>query len=369
MPEKNKQPFVKSLIQSLGEARDAKVGAVGAQQIRDAYSEGNNMWGGLYSKLLTGANGLGISAALYKQFPLVRTGLDIAGAIDGARNFFSGNGVQKAVRKIKEGDTWGAVKSGFGDVLDIAGTADLYRVARPYLNLYRTINRNIRTFGKTDYTKLLAEANYRDRILREKVEVNPPEVWWHDDNIPRRPGEEDEWYYLRGWHNDASDLPQTLIHGDSAVTGSTPGSWSIGTGSSSNLNYPHFEGDELVPRQGEPFGSKYGETIQFNKPAIYYSKGKTWFETPGKITDQILNLVSLDGDNALKYIMRKDQNWLPKTRYITIDKPKANIHNEVPVGAQGIEYQGGPIKVKDINSTYEYDPLIKTWGNVKYTTK
>lgn len=61
----------------------------------------------------------GAAAALLN--PYVRLGLDILGSADGVRNLVSKNGVQKTYRLAREGDTFGAVKSGVGDALDLAG--------------------------------------------------------------------------------------------------------------------------------------------------------------------------------------------------------------------------------------------------------
>ena len=66
--------------------------------------------------------------------PLVKTAFDVAGSIDGIRNAASKNGVRKTVRLAKSGDTIGAIKSGVGDVFDIAGgiglAGDVYRYGK-----------------------------------------------------------------------------------------------------------------------------------------------------------------------------------------------------------------------------------------------
>ena len=123
MPEKNKQPFVKSLIQSLGEARDAKVGAVGAQQIRDEYARGNDEWAHELAEKLVKSNLTGLTSALgmnaYITTPLFKVGTDSYFGYKGAQNLLSDNGIAKTVRLSKEGNTWGTVKSAAGDALDL----------------------------------------------------------------------------------------------------------------------------------------------------------------------------------------------------------------------------------------------------------
>ena len=143
MPEKNKQPFVKSLIQSLGEARDAKVGAVGAQQIRDAYSEGNNMWADLYAKQLTGANTLGISTPLlgsaYINSPLLKLGIDTYSGVKGAQELLSKEGVQKTYNKAKEGDYFGAAKSAIGDAMSVGLVGNGFNTSLKFISNLKNI--------------------------------------------------------------------------------------------------------------------------------------------------------------------------------------------------------------------------------------
>ena len=57
--------------------------------------------------------------------PLLRFGLDMYGTADGVKNLFTDDGIQKTIRAVQEGDTWGAIKSGIGDVFDVASIIDL----------------------------------------------------------------------------------------------------------------------------------------------------------------------------------------------------------------------------------------------------
>ena len=74
--------------------------------------------------------GLNGYAAFQAAHPLIATGIDVAGTIDGIRNFFSGNGVQKTFRLIKEGNYGRAALSGVGDTFDILGTGELINLGR-----------------------------------------------------------------------------------------------------------------------------------------------------------------------------------------------------------------------------------------------
>ena len=116
--------FWENLTRSLGEARDAKIGAVGASEIRDAYARGDDEWAHEMAGKLVNANLTGITSALgmnaYVTSPLFRVGTDAYFGYKGAQNLISDNGVAKTVRLAKDGDTWGTVKSATGDVLDFA---------------------------------------------------------------------------------------------------------------------------------------------------------------------------------------------------------------------------------------------------------
>lgn len=68
--------------------------------------------------------------ALRASYPIA-TGLwDASWATDGIiRNLFTDQGVRKTYNLAKQGDAWGAVKSGAGDALDLLGFLDMFNVA------------------------------------------------------------------------------------------------------------------------------------------------------------------------------------------------------------------------------------------------
>ena len=76
-----------------------------------------------------------ISGGIYAYTnPLLKGIIDGIGTIDGIRNAASKNGVRKTIRLTKEGDVIGAMKSGVGDIFDIAGgiglIGDTYRYGK-----------------------------------------------------------------------------------------------------------------------------------------------------------------------------------------------------------------------------------------------
>ena len=65
--------------------------------------------------------------------PIVQTAANVIGAVDGARNAFSKNGISKTYNAIKDEDYKTAALSGLGDVFDIAGTMGLAKYGKQVL--------------------------------------------------------------------------------------------------------------------------------------------------------------------------------------------------------------------------------------------
>lgn len=119
--------------------------------------------------------------------PYIRTALDVAGNIDGARNLVSGNGVQKTIRLANSGDTWGAVKSGIGDILDLSGAGDLVRTARKFNRANRTLHafNAIEPFG---YTKHYDRAKAWVKDIMEDAPVDIDNPSWYTKRFKDRVG-------------------------------------------------------------------------------------------------------------------------------------------------------------------------------------
>lgn len=74
--------------------------------------------------------------------PVVQKVFDVVGTADNIRNIISDNGISKTIKKAKEGDTWGAVKSGAGDILDILAVGDVgFKTAR-LIKKYNLLNKS-----------------------------------------------------------------------------------------------------------------------------------------------------------------------------------------------------------------------------------
>lgn len=131
----------------------------------------------LFAGALIGGSGIKQGLRFLKSHPLLRAGLDIYGAGDGIVNLFTGDGVQKTWRLAKEGDAWGAVKSGAGDVLNLLGTTDLIRIGSKF-------NRANRALHALD---VIEPASYRDPVKVAKK--------WVEDIITDKPVDIDNLYW------------------------------------------------------------------------------------------------------------------------------------------------------------------------------
>lgn len=135
----------------------------------------------LFAGALIGGSGIKQGLRFLKSHPLLRAGLDVYGAGDGIVNLFTGNGVQKTYRLAKEGDTWGAVKSGAGDVLNLLGTTDLIRIGSRFNKANRTLHAfdAISPAGYDSAGERLKQWA-GDIINNKKVDIDNP-LWDMDD--------------------------------------------------------------------------------------------------------------------------------------------------------------------------------------------
>lgn len=78
----DKEPWYQTVLNSLSSARDARIGAVGAQQVRDLYSSGNNELANDLAKKYTIANGIGIAGGAVTGVGAGSLGTGLAKGID-----------------------------------------------------------------------------------------------------------------------------------------------------------------------------------------------------------------------------------------------------------------------------------------------
>jgi len=117
----------------------------------------------------------------------IATGLwDAYWAGDGiARNLFGDSGVKKTIRLAKEGDTWGALKSGAGDALDLLGVSDILQLGTKIANpLYRAGHAYV-NISPAGYDNPVQKAvNYTSDLLTGKsADLSHPK--WEGQLDPR----------------------------------------------------------------------------------------------------------------------------------------------------------------------------------------
>lgn len=136
----------------------------------------------LFAGALVGGSGIKQGLRFLKSHPLLRAGLDIYGTGDGIVNLFTGDGVQKTLRLAKEGDTWGALKSGTGDVLNLLGAGDLIRIG----SRFNRVNRTLHAFDAIspagyDSVGKRTKQWIGDIINDKKVDIDNPS--WNIDDL------------------------------------------------------------------------------------------------------------------------------------------------------------------------------------------
>ena len=99
--------------------------------------------------------------------------VNAAFTVDGVRNALSGEGVQKTYRLAKEGDYWGATKSGVVDALDLYGGANLFKgvakagnkwaktklLSKTLDNSPKNIDKAVQAFRNSEWSNFLATRN------------------------------------------------------------------------------------------------------------------------------------------------------------------------------------------------------------------
>lgn len=131
----------------------------------------------LASGAMTGAN------AFRAAHPFTATAIDAYFAGDGIiRNLFGDSGVKKTYKLAKEGDTWGAIKSGTGDALDLLGVSDVVKLGKKIANpLYRSAHayNTIPQYGYEDARKRLKD--WSSAILSGTDPNTSKEAQWVND--------------------------------------------------------------------------------------------------------------------------------------------------------------------------------------------
>lgn len=134
MPGDNKKSFLDWLVQGAQDARDAKVGAVGAGTVRQLYNEGKSeeaqemarnlaiaqgsalsLYGG--ASLLSAANNY-LNGYKYYRFGknILNRALTAYDIYDSSKTLFGDDGVKKTYNLFKNKEYWNGVKSGIVDI-------------------------------------------------------------------------------------------------------------------------------------------------------------------------------------------------------------------------------------------------------------
>ena len=143
------------------------------------------------------------------------TTLDVLGTIAGHKNFYSDNGYKKTINRAKEGDVWGTIWSGSGDILDFLGPLDLLRRGNQVLNFIDNPNKykfkyvdDIGDDGsRWNYVNQMDINHTYDRYVRDGIvdETTLPISLTKDDKIFRSETDLDDYIFF----TDESYAPET----------------------------------------------------------------------------------------------------------------------------------------------------------------
>lgn len=124
------------------------------------------------------------AATFREAHPFIATGIDVGLAADAAKNALSNEGIQKTWRLAKDGNYGRAALSGLGDILDLAGTADLIRIGSKIANpAYRAAwaYHSIPHFGYQD-TRKRVKTWVGNMLSGKTPDVNKEASWVSDLN-------------------------------------------------------------------------------------------------------------------------------------------------------------------------------------------
>lgn len=174
-----RESFWSRLASGLADSRDARIGAVGAQQVRDLYNEDNDDLAKDLAQKYTLSNAAGIAIGGGAQTlianPVLARTVDIIGNIDGARNLIANNGFGKVGEYWDDGRKGRAALQAVENILDLVGIGDTARLvknfATPAYRAYHAYN-TITPYsydqpfkrGKDWFNSMLLEKRYNKPI-------------------------------------------------------------------------------------------------------------------------------------------------------------------------------------------------------------
>lgn len=191
-------------------------------EMNQSIREATDKWGkGIGLGMVTAASVPVLSGAMAGMNAIraahpIATGLwDAYWAGDGiVRNLFGDSGVKKTIRLAKEGDTWGALKSGAGDALDLLGAADILQLGTKIANpLYRAGYAYV-NISPAGYDRPVQKAvNYTSDLLTGKpADLSHPK--WEGQVDPRRTANYIVGHGLPGEMEDQAQTIATMTRDD-----------------------------------------------------------------------------------------------------------------------------------------------------------
>lgn len=292
------------------------------------------------------------------------------GTIDGFRNLFTGNGVQKTYNHFKNEEYGRGTLSLAGDILDASPLLAIGKGLK-YGKLVGNklgFNAGIREFiDHLPGGKLLTEGTsssdpfYNGRDLRKRISSTLYDSYDRERYIDTKLSTGPALVLTDPKYGDI------LIHGDPAVTGLT--NIKRGGISSNMSSFPSFQNGNLVPAKGE-IKFRNGSSLDYHP--IFFSANTPFFETArGNFNSDYKDLREMLSNPRLKGVKQNiELNWLKGDttypyRFIeTKYTPDLDVKGHFLIGGQG-ETHVMSVPMDEIIG-HEYNPLFKTWELHRY---
>lgn len=306
------------------------------------------------------------------------------GAIDGLRNLFTGNGVQKTYNHFKNGEYGRGTLSLAGDILDASPILGIGKVfGRTLKNIKYLDGVNINLPNKI-YLASSTPEQLPKRILKQDLDKEFADVIYYDNFI----GNNINYNFpsTESFDNLTPKIAQ-YVHVDPNITGiNYKKQWLSPVGGYvKTVSYPYFDNGYLHPSR-IPYISKAidGTSVTSLDHPLIWSANEQWYEFSRPYLQYKAQLETLNKSlNRRSWIQNPHIQWNERMNQIRnnavqqLDKPKrwiivdaptleqTNVTKYIEKGQLSPEYHTFKIPMEWIRG-FEWDPTLKTFNRVEY---
>ena len=366
MPEDNKKSFLDWFVQGAQDARDAKVGAIGAGTVRQLYNEGKSEEAQEMARNLaviqTGAISLFPTAGSVFSYGLLPTvvteGVGLAASSIGYNvgktldKQYKTSWIAPSLGTLSGLFRGGAAWKGFSKLTQ-TGNIPYWGITKQYLSdivLPDMIDSGIKYITKNNpiLKERLWKTYNRDLGISQNLEFSPPKQ-----------------------NGIVKDDTIMLIHGDPASTGVYTTAAGIGRGISTIHHYPIMKNGKLLPTR-DKYTDYYGPVQNM----LFWGENKPHGWTLNKSFDDFIDNLKYDTnhkilsstDKKVLYVNPDMTSSEIPYRFIFGDAMKLNgIERNTPSKELGTEWITNAVNLKDLKGL-EWDPTLGTWRKHLYAS-